>query len=732
MALLFAAGVLLITPADAATNKISANFGQGAIILGPNSNTCNLGLQGAIRFTSGSPGQLAFCDSLTAGWVTLGGGSTPAGADTQIQFNSGGTSLGATSSFTYSVANNILALANTGTGALRPGVGLLSAPSHSFTAGTGTGMFTVSPEWQLNFAVGGVEALRLYNTPSAVNHMTLTPGITGNAPTITNLGTATSGTGLGLTFSGKASSGADQGNGSLFLKGGNGNGSGAGGGLTFNAGTPGATGSGSQIYITGGTGGGAGQGNGGSVSIAAGGATSGTAGSILFQVGGTTYLTIQPPGTANASIVFGGSTAITVPPGTTAQRPTTSLINGMLRYNTTTFKFEAVQAGGWANVTSSAATLDDLSDAITNYTVTPTAAAPSIYSMFIGSGSGVNAATGAAYNTALGQNALGALTTGGENTALGYSALASVTTGSRNTAGGSRALMSNTADDNTALGYRALTNNTTGTRNTAVGGNALAANLTGNDLTAVGYNALASNTTGSMNSALGTYALASMVSGSYNSAAGYMAMASATGSHNSFVGWKAGQGVGGDNNTGVGALVFGSANFTGSRNSGLGYGAGSNVTSGNDNTFIGYMAGSTTTTGSNNIMIGANAVASSPTASNELNIANTIYGTVGGTNYVLLDSKQHMVYKGSTPSISACGTATIAGNDNVFVVTRTATSVSSCTITFANSWTNIPHCIARLNVSSVGYISAASTSAITVTHPSSSLLRIFVMCRGYL
>jgi hypothetical protein len=93
-------------------------------------------------------------------------------------------------------------------------------------------------------------------------------------------------------------------------------------------------------------------------------------------------------------------------------------------------------------------------------------------------------------NTAVGYQALQALTSGIYNTASGYQALYSSTTGSRNTVGGFYALFSNTGGtSNTASGFQALFSNTGGTGNTAIGEFALLSNTEGNLNTAVGYDA---------------------------------------------------------------------------------------------------------------------------------------------------------------------------------------------------------------------------------------------------
>jgi hypothetical protein len=150
---------------------------------------------------------------------------------------------------------------------------------------------------------------------------------------------------------------------------------------------------------------------------------------------------------------------------------------------------------------------------------------------FLGDNALVNDTSGS-FNTATGADALQQNTTGTANTATGYEALYSNTTvngvaaGSDNTANGFGALSNNTSGDgNTADGYNALVNNTSGGANTADGQNALYSNTTGVRNTADGQNALYSNTTGSFNTAYGVFALqnATGINSNHNIALGYFA-----------------------------------------------------------------------------------------------------------------------------------------------------------------------------------------------------------------
>jgi Chaperone of endosialidase len=223
-------------------------------------------------------------------------------------------------------------------------------------------------------------------------------------------------------------------------------------------------------------------------------------------------------------------------------------------------------------------------------------------------------------DTAIGFQALFNNTNGGANTATGFTALFSNSTGDANTAIGDRALFSNTTgDSNTATGVSALESNTTGDGNTATGIQALQTNITGNDNTATGFLVLNSNTSGSFNTAAGSSALGSNTTGFRNTANGANALNfNTTGYRNTANGYQ--------------ALYF---NTTGSRNTAEGFQAlFHNI--GSDNVGLGFNAGSNLTTGSGNVCIG-NSVLGVPGESNTTRIRN-IYASVASGRAVYINS----------------------------------------------------------------------------------------------
>jgi hypothetical protein len=133
-------------------------------------------------------------------------------------------------------------------------------------------------------------------------------------------------------------------------------------------------------------------------------------------------------------------------------------------------------------------------------------------------------------------------------------ALETNTTGDGNTANGAQALQTNTTgNDNTATGLLALNSNTTGSFNTATGSNALGSNTTGFRNMANGVNALYFNTTGYRNTANGYQALYFNTTGSRNTAEGFQALFHNIGSDNVGLGFNAGSNL----TTGSGNVCIG-------------------------------------------------------------------------------------------------------------------------------------------------------------------------------
>ena len=125
--------------------------------------------------------------------------------------------------------------------------------------------------------------------------------------------------------------------------------------------------------------------------------------------------------------------------------------------------------------------------------------------------------SGITNNTAVGLNALNAITSGDQNVAVGQSAGIALTTGELNTFVGAQAgQKTTTSSSNTFVGLNSGTNNTTGSSNTAVGRSSLLACTTGYNNTAVGPFSGQSITSGTDNSLLGIQAGQSITTGTHN------------------------------------------------------------------------------------------------------------------------------------------------------------------------------------------------------------------------
>ncbi len=240
--------------------------------------------------------------------------------------------------------------------------------------------------------------------------------------------------------------------------------------------------------------------------------------------------------------------------------------------------------------------LDDLTDARTNYT---------------------------AGNLFAGEYAGDGNTTGSGNTGVGPSALRAVTGSIGNAAFGTGALDRHTLAAS-VYGYH-----------TAIGADALGNLLTGfNFHTAIGARAMASQNGGRGSMGIGYEALYSSGGLDGTTAVGHRALRTVTGQHgNTCIGAFCMYTVNNSgNNTAIGAYALYNFNVwnTGS-NVAIGAYVGSSLYSPHSggakfNTLIGYQAGSNLTTGENNIIIGASINATSATTSNQINIGNTIYG----------------------------------------------------------------------------------------------------------
>ena len=77
---------------------------------------------------------------------------------------------------------------------------------------------------------------------------------------------------------------------------------------------------------------------------------------------------------------------------------------------------------------------------------------------------------------------------------------------------------------------------------------------------------------------------------------------------------------------------------------------------------------------------------------------NTGGALAAATERMRIDQYGHFVYKGTAPTVTAaCGTApSVTGNDSAGVLNvGTGGTATTCTVTFANTWTTTPHCFVQ-------------------------------------
>ena len=278
----------------------------------------------------------------------------------------------------------------------------------------------------------------------------------------------------------------------------------------------------------------------------------------------------------------------------------------------------------------------------------------------------MSASTGAAGVVAIGQAAANSLT-GNDNTVIGYGAYYGATTGVKgviigyqtgnaaNAIGhvmiGWRAGYVNQANSNVYIGQEAGRNNTSGASNVFIGVDAGYANVTGASNTFVGTQA-GTYHTGGQNTSFGhksLFGVSNASSGSYNTAVGFYAGYGNKGTNNTCLGAIAGRYMlTGEQNTIVGSQASDNNDITGNENVVLGFATAQKLTSGSENTVLGSGAALVgPITGSNNVFVGRRAAYSMGSAA-----ANTIIGHQAGY-YLSSGSQNTGVGKGALTNVTS-------------------------------------------------------------------------------
>lgn len=243
-------------------------------------------------------------------------------------------------------------------------------------------------------------------------------------------------------------------------------------------------------------------------------------------------------------------------------------------------------------------------------------------------------------------------TTGKQNVGIGDETLKTNTSGFWNVAAGVKALQSNTVGSrNVALGWIALQKNDSGHRNIAIGSFALVDNKSGHNNIGIGADVLQRNVEGFGNIGIGLANL-SGYTGSItgNVAIGYNSMTTVNTNYNVGIGYEAGLNLTtgdeqiaigyrtlrycdiGARNTVIGHNSFSNAGCTDpDRNVAIGSSIAPLATDVDFNVIVGTNAAASLTTGNSNIVIGYNVDVQVAADSNQLNIGNIIYGKMSAS-----------------------------------------------------------------------------------------------------
>lgn len=229
---------------------------------------------------------------------------------------------------------------------------------------------------------------------------------------------------------------------------------------------------------------------------------------------------------------------------------------------------------------------------------------------------------------------------------------------------------------NTAVGVNALSAVTSGLETTAIGSNAGAKITNGNQNTFVGEKSGAAVTTGGQNTALGRAALEACVSGNDNTCVGFTTGLVLTGSANAIFGSRSGTALSTANNSTFLGAYAGGNTTTGSGNVCVGISSGRFQPNGStalataaNSIYIGTDCRGFSNSDSNSIVIGYLAIGE---GANTVVIGNssTVQQHFYATRYIKTEGS--LVFASSTP-------AAIVANQNDYVLTGSAFQRLNCT-----------------------------------------------------
>jgi hypothetical protein len=92
----------------------------------------------------------------------------------------------------------------------------------------------------------------------------------------------------------------------------------------------------------------------------------------------------------------------------------------------------------------------------------------------------------------------------------------------------------------------------------------------------------------------------------------------------------------------------------------------------------------------------------------------------------------HLQFDSTAPAVSSCGEgATIVGTDNAHRITVGTGTITACTVTFAEEWTNTPICLVQDSDGTAVRVSSASATVITISGADFNSDTLVVHCLGY-
>jgi len=216
--------------------------------------------------------------------------------------------------------------------------------------------------------------------------------------------------------------------------------------------------------------------------------------------------------------------------------------------------------------------------------------------------------------------------------------------------------------------------------NIAIGSGAITSVATGLYNIGIGYNALTSLSSGQYNIGIGLQSLQNAGAAINSVAIGAQTMSGATpGSSGVAVGYQAGQYAQGSSIVaiGQGALAGSGVSNTGASNIGVGYQAGTAITSGARNLILGYQAGLTLAGGSQNILVGYQAGQSITSGGNNVVIGGNNGATIAtsNNNVIISDGAGNLVF-----SANSTQAVTIPGVTNFTSITTASSTITGAVV----------------------------------------------------